>query len=245
MSKLLVIEDSIIVQTILKKLLDDTPGFDYDFASSYKEAKLFLSQRRYEYSVTTRTLKDAPNGEIIALLNKHNLAPIIFSSEINEDFFEDFEAAQIIEYIKKIKNKNEILVVQKLLQLKANKQITVLVVSDSKIYSTYLKQNLTLHNFKVFIAHNNEEAYEKLRLHPETSLLMIDSNEPYVKTLEIVEFARTQAPSQNLKIVVLSQESNSYFTSSMLHAGADDYLLKEFSRDEFYVRVYQNINKVC
>ncbi len=244
MSKLLIVEDSIIVQAILKDLLDEIALFDYDFASNYEEAKVLLSKQRYEYSVVERVLKDASHGEIIALLNKHHLAPIVFTNHINEDFFDDFEGAQIVEYIQKVKHNNEITVVKRLQQLQQNKQITVVVVSDSIIYSHYLKQNLNLHGFKVFNVKNNEEAYEKIDLHPETSLLIVDSNEPYVDPMKVVTYIRESKSSDTLKIIVLSEEPNSFFTSSLLHAGADDYLIKDFSRDEFYTRVYQNINKL-
>ncbi len=245
MPKLLIVEESIIVKAVFKELLDALGEFEYDMASSYAEAKKMLSQRRYEYAVVNHILKDAPHGEIIALFNKHYLAPLLFTSEINEDFFDGFEGAQIVGYIKKIKYDNEAMVIKKLQQLHANKKITTMIVSDSKIYNSYLKQNLTLHSFKVFSVHNNEEAYEKLTLHPETELLIVDFNEPYVRAVEVVKFARSQKALKNLKIIILSDESNSYYTSSLLHCGADDYLIKDFSRDEFYVRVYQNINKVC
>ena len=75
MSKLLIVEDSIIVQAIFKDLLDSIDNFEYDLVSSYEEAKKLLSKRRYEYGVVERVLPDAPNGEIIALFNKHYLAP--------------------------------------------------------------------------------------------------------------------------------------------------------------------------
>ena len=245
MSKLLIVEDSIIVQAVFKKLLDEINNFDYDLVSSYDEAKKLLSSRRYEYAVVEHILKDAPNGEIIALFNKHHLAPLVFTKTIDEDFFDDFEGAQIVDYIKKVKYNNEVNVIKKLLQLQKNKQTTVLVVSDSRIYSSYLKQNLNLHSFKVFNASNNEESYEKLELHPEASLLIVDSSEPYVNRLEVVQNARKKYNSDELKIIVLVNETNSYETSQLLSAGADDYIVKDFSRAEFYVRVYQNINNLC
>jgi len=244
MSKLLIVEDSIIVQAIFKELLDEIALFSYDFASTYEEAKKLLSARRYEFVVAERVLKDAKHGEIIPLLNKHNLAPIVFTNHVDEDFFDDFEGAQIVEYIQKVKHNNEATVIKRLQQLKRNKQITVVVVSDSIIYSHYLKQNLNLHSFKVFNAKNSEEAYEKIDLHPETALLIVDSNEPYVDPMKVVSYARGSKSADALKIIILSEESNCYTTSALLHAGADDYLIKDFSRDEFYVRVYQNINKL-
>ena len=63
--------------------------------------------------------------------------------------------------------------------------------------------------------------------------------------MDVVASARNDAVHTDMKILVLSEESNAYSTSALLHSGADDYLIKDFSRDEFYVRVYQNINKVC
>ena len=75
--------------------------------------------------------------------------------------------------------------------------------------------------------------------------MIIDTNEVYVNALEIVTFARKQKELESMNILVLREESNSYETSELLHNGANDYLIKEFSRDELYVRVYQNINKIC
>ncbi len=245
MAKLLIVEDSIIVQALFQELFELEDTFEYDIAKSFEEAKLLLKRTRYEYGVVERVLKDAPHGEIIALLNRHNIAPLVFTNHIDEDFFDEFEGAKIVSYIKKIRFNTEVNVIKQLKQLQANKQTKILVASDSKIYSTYLRQNLKLHNFKVIAAHNDAEIYERLVLHPDTRLLVLDSNEPYVNTLEVIEQIRKSAENDKLKILTLVDESNSFATSTLLHNGSDDYLIKDFSRDEFYVRVYQNINKVC
>jgi len=245
MSKLLIVEESIIVQALFRDLLEGMDGFSYDIVSSYKEAELLLKKSRYEFAIVERVLKDAKHGEIIALFNKFNIAPLVFTSEIDEDFFDDFEGAYIVDYIKKVKHNNEEAVLQRVKQLKANKHTTILVVSDSIVYGSYLQQNLKIHNFKVFAAKNNEEAYEKLQLHPETALVIVDNNEPYVNSMQVVEHIRKNRALNSCNIIVLSEESNSYFTGALLSAGANDYLIKEFSRSEFYVRIYQNINKLC
>jgi len=187
----------------------------------------------------------AMTGEIIALLNKHNVAPLVFTKEIDEDFFDSFEGAQIVDYIIKHKYNNITNVVKRLEQLQSNKNTTVLVVNDSHIYGSYLKQNLVLHSFKVLSAANNEEAYEKLDLHPEISLVVLDENKPYVNAMELVRKIRQLKQTKELKILYISSESNSFETSSLLSAGADDFIIKPFSRHEFYLRVYQNIKKVC
>jgi len=244
MAKLLVVQESIIVGSLFKKLLNLRNDFEYDLVNTYDEAKVLLGKSRYEFAVVERILSDAPNGEIIALFNKHNIAPLVFTKDVDEDFFESFEGAQIVDYVLKQKYNGVPTVIEKLKQLRANKNITVLVVSESKIYLRYLKQNLNLHNFKVFTALNAEEAYEKIELHPETSLMVLDTHDNAKNELEIVSMIRGKNIAHELKILTLVDETNSYVTSSLLNHGADDFLVKQFSRDEFYVRIYQNINKI-
>ncbi len=245
MAKLLVVEGSNIVKGVFKEILDKEGEFDYELVGTYEEAKELLNKTRYEYAIVERVLKDAPNGEIIALLNKHNVAPLLFTKEIDEDFFDSFEGAQIVDYIIKHKYNNITNVVKRLQQLQSNKKTTVLVVNDSHIYGSYLKQNLVLHSFKVLSATNNEEAYEKLELHPEISLVVLDDSKPYVDAMELINKIRQYKQSEDIKILYIAPESNSYETSSLLSAGADDFIVKPFSRHEFYLRVYQNIKKVC
>lgn len=244
MAKLLVVQESVIVVSLFKKLLDLRSDFEYDLVNTYAEARVLLSKSRYEFAVVERILSDAPNGEIIALFNKHNIAPLVFTKDVDEDFFESFEGAQIVDYVLKQKHNSVATAIEKLEQLKANKNITILVVSESKIYLRYIKQNLNLHNFKVFTVLNAEEAYEKIELHPETSLMILDTHKNTQNELEIINTIRGKNIVPELRILTLVDETNSYATSSLLHHGADDFLVKQFSRDEFYIRIYQNINKI-
>lgn len=241
MPRLLIAENSAIVRGVFKKLLDDDGGYDYNLAGTYAEVKVLLETKRYEYAVVDRVLKDAPNGEIIALFNKHNISPLVFTTEIDEHFFEAFEGARIVDYIKKVKYNNITYVLSKLKQLQKNKKISVLIHSESAMYSSYLKENLDIHSFKVFTVNKQEDLYNKIDLHPELSLLILDAANISDQVIEAIRAKRTR---EDLKILVLVDETNSYQTSSLLSSGADDFLVKQFSRDEFYVRVYQNINKV-
>ncbi len=245
MAKLLVIEESYIVRGVFKEFLDKEEDFEYELVGSYAEAKKLLQSRRYEYAIAERTLKDAPNGEIIALLNKHNIAPLLFTKEIDEEFFDAFEGAQIVEYVIKRKFNNIENVVTRLKQIHANKRHTILVLSDSHIQSSYLKQTLQLHNFKVVVAANNDEAFEKLSLHNDIALVVFTHNEPYMDTLAFVKKFRQFEEKGISRLLYLADESNSYQTSTLLSAGADDFIVQPFSRHEFYTRVYQNINKLC
>lgn len=246
MSKLLIVEESTILCGIFKRLLDKDAGFNFDIVQSHKEAKNYLSKYRYEFSVVSRTLPDANHGEIIALLNKHNVSPIVYTTKIDEDFIESFEGASIVEYILRHRYDNVKYVIKRLNTLKQNKQKTVLVVHKSEIYRRYIKQNLALHHFKVLIVSSAYEAIQKLQVHPEISLMIVNPELSQINGLEEIdglELVRRvrKMKLDNLNIIALATESNSYETSFFLNEGADDYLINQYSRDEFYIRIYQNI----
>ncbi|NOR58090.1 MAG: response regulator [Sulfurimonas sp.] len=244
MAKLLIIEDSKTLCMVFDELLNKYTDFDFDIAMTYEEARVFLSQTRYEFAVADMNLPDAHNGEIIALLNKHNVAPIVFTAIFDESFREGFETARIVDYVLKERFENIIYVVEKLKQLEANKEKFVLVVDDSALYASFLKQNFILHHFKVISASNGKEALEKLELHPEIDLVITDYHMPVMDGLEFVREIRKKRSRKELSIIVLTSDTNSYTTSRFLKDGANDYITKPFSRDEFYARIYQNVETV-
>ncbi len=238
MTKLLVVECSGIVRGVFNELLGKDGNFDFDLVATYAEAQELLKSNKYQLAVVERNLEDAPKGEIIALLNKHDIAPLVFTTEIDEVFFESFESAQISDYILKQKYNNITYVVEKLKELQENKNRTVLVVSSSHTYVNYLKRNLELHNFSVLSATELQSASLVMDEHPETELVVLDK---HPNSLEWIETIRQRKNAQELKIVVIDDKLNAYSTSSLLNSGADDFIIKPFSRDEFYVRVYQNL----
>ena len=244
MSKVLIIEDSKMLCKIFKELLTKYTPFDFDIAQTYAEAKAFVSKERYQFAVADMNLPDAKSGEIIPLLNKHNIAPIVFTGIFDEEFREGFETSNIVDYVLKERYENILYVVEKLKQLELNKTKTVLVVDDSTLYSNFLKQNLLLHHFKVITASNGKEGLAKLELHPEIELVITDYHMPIMNGLEFVRKVRKKRNKKSLSIITLTSDTNSYTTSRFLKEGANDYITKPFSRDEFYARIYQNIEQV-
>ena len=244
MSKLLIIEDSKMLCKIFDELLTKYTDFDFDIAQTYAEAKAFVSKGRYQFAVADMNLPDAKSGEIIPLLNRHNIAPIVFTGIFDEEFREGFETSNIVDYVLKERYENILYVIEKLKQLELNKTKTILVVDDSSLYTSYLKQNLLLHHFKVITASNGKEGLVKLDLHPEIELIITDYHMPVMNGLEFVRKVRKKRNKKSLSIITLTSDTNSYTTSRFLKEGANDYITKPFSRDEFYSRIYQNIEVV-
>lgn len=244
MLKLLVIEDSEMLCGIFETLLHKYTNFDFDIAKTYKEAQKFLISTRYEFAIADMNLPDAKNGEVIALLNRHNIAPIVYTDVFSEEFRDGFESAYIVDYILKERYENILQVINKLKQLEINKNKTVLIVDDSHTYVNYLKQNLQIHYFKILTANNGKNALKVLKNHPEIELMITDYHMPIMDGLELVRKIRKKLSKKDLSIIVLSSDTNSYATSCFLKEGVNDYIVKPFSRDEFYSRIYHNIDTI-
>jgi len=245
MAKLLIIEDSKMLCKIFRELLTKYTDFDFDIAQTYQEAKHLISISRYEFAVADLNLPDAKSGEIIPLLNRHNIAPIVFTGIFDEEFREGFETSNIVDYVLKERYENIIYVIEKLKQLELNRKKKVLIVDDSTLYTNFLRQSLLLHHFKVISAPNGKEALEKLEAHPDIELIITDYHMPVMDGLALVRKVRKKRNKKSLSIITLTSDTNSYTTSRFLKEGANDYITKPFSRDEFYSRIYQNIETVA
>ena len=240
MAKLLIVESDERLCEIFNELLEYS-DFDYEIVHTYEKARSLLRTRRYEFAVTDLNLSDSKDGRIISLFNRHNVAPIIFTTEIDEDFLEAYESAKIADYFLKEGEKSLPLVVSKLNQLKSNKQVTLLVVDDSILYANFIKQNLVIHKFKVLTAPNGEVALQRLKNHPEVQLVITNHRMKRMDGIELTQKIRETKDKKELPILALSTLSDADTTSLFLQAGANDYLPKPFIRDELYEKIYENL----
>ena len=244
MSRVLIVEDSAMLCKIMRELLEKFTRFDFDIATTYKEAETLLHEHTYDFSIVDLHLPDANDGQVVALVNRHDISPIIFTADFNEELRDAFESSNVVDYILKERYDNIVYVIEKLLQLKANRKKQILIVDDSLTYRLYLKNNLAMHQFIIHEAENGEMALKVLKEHPEIELVLTDYYMPIMDGLELTKKIRKKHSKKDMAIIVLTGETKSLSTSKFLKEGANDYITKPFSKDEFYARIYQNIDQL-
>ena len=244
MEHVLIIEDSKMLCKIMHDILDKFTNFKYDFANTYTEAQELLQKQAYDYSIVDLNLPDAHSGQSVALVNRYNISPIIFTGMLNDELRDTFESSNIVDYVLKERYENIIYVIEKLLQLQANKKKKILIVEDSFTYRYYLKNNLSIHKFNILEASNGEEALEIIKNNSDIELVLTDYHMPVMDGLELTRKIRKKYSKKDMSIIALSSETKSYTTSKFLKEGANDFITKPFSRDEFYARIYQNIEEL-
>ena len=107
-----------------------------------------------------------------------------------------------------------------------------LVVDDSRAMRMILSKTLTESGFEVMQADNGREALEIMdREGPAIGLVLLDWNMPEVTGIEVVEQLRSQKTYNTVRLVMVTTETEIEQMARALEAGADEYVMKPFTRD--------------
>jgi two-component system chemotaxis response regulator CheY len=110
--------------------------------------------------------------------------------------------------------------------------VRALVIDDSKAIRIILRRLLGELGFEVAEAADGREALERLNgpMGP-FDLALVDWNMPEMNGLEFVREVRGQGGHEDLTMVMVTTETESGQVVRALAAGANEYIMKPFSRD--------------
>lgn len=105
-----------------------------------------------------------------------------------------------------------------------------LVVDDSKAVRSILTRILGDLGFGVVQAADGVEALAALRK-AKPDLALVDWNMPNLNGLELVVAIRRQGTYDGVKLMMVTTESETHQMVRALDAGADEYVMKPFTKD--------------
>jgi len=241
MNRILIVEDDKTLAKLIAKKIQTSLNYEVDVAYRFSEAKLFL--KRYNYFVTLLdiNLPDAPNGEIVDYVLNKNQSVIVLSANIDKEFRKKMLKKNIIDYINKSGVDDIKYIIQTLQRLQNNKEHKVLVVDDSMVFRKQMSSFLENLFFKVYSVAHGEEALNMIQTHPDISLIITDYNMPVMNGLELVYEVRKEHDKNDLCIIAISSNNDEEINALFLKQGANDYIGKPFSKEEFSCRVNNSI----
>jgi two-component system chemotaxis response regulator CheY len=107
----------------------------------------------------------------------------------------------------------------------------VLVIDDSRAVRAFIRPILLEMNFEVIEAGNGQEGLDRLRDYPDTALVLVDWNMPVMDGLEFIRAVRADRGNDALRIVMVTTETESEQMNRAMAAGANEYVMKPFTRD--------------
>jgi diguanylate cyclase (GGDEF)-like protein len=239
--RILIVEDNKTLAKLIAKKVESALEMEVDVAYSLGEAKLFLARYKYFITLLDINLPDAPNGEIVdyVLAKKHHV--IVLSANIDKEFRAKMLKKNIIDYVNKGGTGDIDYIIHTIERLRKNRNHKVLVVDDAMMFRKQMQGILENLFFEVITVAHGEEALGMLQVKPDISLVVTDYNMPVMDGLELTYEIRKTYSKDELSILALSGNDDDEVTALFLKHGANDYIKKPFSKEEFSVRVNNTI----
>ncbi|HIG11404.1 MAG: response regulator [bacterium] len=109
--------------------------------------------------------------------------------------------------------------------------MNVLVIDDSRAMRTILSGILKAIGFEVFEAADGKEGLSQMEAVADVALALVDWNMPEMNGFEFVQAVRALDDYSATKLMMVTTETEMDQVVMALDAGADEYVMKPFTRD--------------
>lgn len=106
-----------------------------------------------------------------------------------------------------------------------------LVIDDSRTIRTIIGAILREIDIEVIEACNGLQALEQLKRNPDIDLMLVDWNMPVMNGLDFIKAVRAQPAYDHARILMVTSETGIEQVTRAMEAGANEYLMKPFSRE--------------
>ncbi len=107
-----------------------------------------------------------------------------------------------------------------------------LIIDDSRAMRRILRQIVEPLGFQILEAGDGQEGLERLeQYHPDIELTLVDWNMPVMNGLEFVKAVRADDQYQQMKIAMVTTETEPAQMARALMAGVDEFVMKPFTSE--------------
>jgi diguanylate cyclase (GGDEF)-like protein len=245
MEKVLIVEDSKVFARILIRKIEDELFFDTCWASNFEEARYLLDDNpdgdTFFCALLDLHLPDAEDGSIVDYVIARGIPSIVFTGDVENEVRDRIWAKKVVDYVSKESPDSLDYLCGLVRRISRNKYVNILVVDDSSTVRNHLVRLLSAHEFIVHEADSGERAVAVLEAHPEIKVVITDYFMPGMNGVELTQRIRRLRHKDDLAVIGISAYGNSILSARFIKNGANDYLNKPFSSEEFYCRVTQNL----
>jgi diguanylate cyclase (GGDEF)-like protein len=247
MKKILLVEDSAVVIKVIRHMSKGQVDLQFDIAQSFSEARAFIESNgrdAYRTAVVDLNLPDAPNGEVVDYALSLSIPTIVLTGSFDEHLRDQMLEKPIVDYVVKESRFSYEYVLKLIRRLEKNRRIKVLVVDDSPTSRKFVRIMLEIHQYIALEAENGEQALNMLNQDPSIKVAIIDYNMPVMNGFELIKNIRRDVSKNNLILIGLSAHGTRGMSAKFIKNGANDFLAKPFSHEEFYCRMMHNIEAI-
>jgi two-component system chemotaxis response regulator CheY len=106
-----------------------------------------------------------------------------------------------------------------------------LVIDDSRTTRLIIGNILREIGLKVLEARDGLEALDQVKRNPDVELLLVDWNMPGMNGMDFIRAIRSDRAYDGVRILMVTSEAQGDRVTEALSAGANEYLMKPFSKE--------------
>lgn len=249
MKKILIVDDSTMTLSVLKKsLLDRLEDIEILTANNYKDGLKYILQygNKIVIAIIDLHLPDSKDGAMLDVIEANGIKSIVLSNVLNKTLKDIiFSKYYIIDCIAKDGKKSIKSVVTSVNREIKNENKNILLVDDSKVQLSIAEKILKKMNLQVTTASDGKEAFDIIEnTEKDFSLVLTDYHMPVMDGMELTFRLRELFDKDELGIIVLSSNNTPEIVSEFLKIGANDFINKPYLETEVTTRVNSNLDLV-
>jgi two-component system, chemotaxis family, chemotaxis protein CheY len=112
--------------------------------------------------------------------------------------------------------------------------VQAIIVDDSRAIRTILSRIIEPLGFEITTAIHGRDALDKLQAGARPHLMLVDWNMPEMNGYELLQNIRKDPAYAQIKIVMVTTETEIEQVTAALAAGADEYVMKPFTTEVIF-----------
>ncbi len=239
MARILLVEDSNAFGVIISQKIEEALSHQVVWTTNYAATSELLESPDTDFFVAVLDLRlpDAYEGEIVDLVLSKNIPVIVVTTELNDELRDNFFSKHIVDYILKNNIQCFSIIVETIRRLAKNHLTKVLVVDDSKVSRTAITSLLKVHRYQIVEADSGNTALQCLLQHPDIKVIITDYTMPGMDGIDLTNAVRRKFNKEDMAVMGISAYGNTLLSARFIKNGANDFLTKPFSPEEFYWRL--------
>lgn len=243
--RILLVENSRTYLGMLREAIETRMHLPVEVAMSLHEANQQLEAHNDWFMVLTGlVLADGDRDTVLDFFVSRNLPTVVVSGVYDDALRERALQQQIIDYVLKSSPDNIDYLVWLVQRLERNRRIGALVVDDSPSARSYVASLLSMQGFQVTTVPDGQSALRVVEAEASIRLAILDQEMPGMDGIELTRRLRQHHARDKMAIIGVSGSTDASLIPRFLKNGANDFLHKPFSREEFFCRVSQNIDQL-
>lgn len=243
--RILLVENSRTFTEMLREAIETRVELPVTVVSTLAEAARVLEEEDGWFLVLTGlVLVDGDRDQVVEFFVSRNLPTVVVSGVYDEDLRKRVLQQQIIDYVLKNAPGSIDYLTWLVQRLDRNRRISALVVDDSLSARTYAASLLSMYGYKVVVAADGAAGLQAIEQNPSIRLAVVDQEMPGMEGVEFTRRLRGLRTRDKVAVIGLSGNNDPSLIPRFLKNGANDFLRKPFSREEFFCRVSQNVDQL-